>query len=174
MHPSMRSALSRSQVKSGRTRSTPGMSGSGNMSPQSRRTMRPSSSRHAQLRPISPKPPRKVMRTGSVLAFATRSATDQPGVDLAGTVFELSRTRTDREPGLADRQAEGPHHRLGGDRTRPVGPAEEGKGLQQRGVDLAGTDDVALLEGGEHLLVLGPGPMRDDADGAHGADGEQG
>ena len=32
----------------------PGMSGSGNMMPQSRMTMRPSTSTQAQLRPISP------------------------------------------------------------------------------------------------------------------------
>src|SRR5207237_6994782 len=35
------------------------------MSPQSSRRMRPSCSTHAQLRPISPSPPRNVMRTGS-------------------------------------------------------------------------------------------------------------
>ncbi len=38
--------------------------GFGNINPQSSRTMRPSSSKQAQLRPISPRPPRKVMRTG--------------------------------------------------------------------------------------------------------------
>ena len=42
----------------------PGMSGSGNMIPQSRTRMRPSTSMQAQLRPISPSPPRKTIRTG--------------------------------------------------------------------------------------------------------------
>ena len=40
------------------------MSGSGNMIPQSRMMMRPSTSMQAQLRPISPRPPRKTTRTG--------------------------------------------------------------------------------------------------------------
>ena len=48
----------------------PGMSGSGNMMPQSRTRMRPSTSMQAQFRPISPSPPRKTIRTG----FALRSA----------------------------------------------------------------------------------------------------
>src|SRR3984885_9557787 len=64
MTPSTRSAFSRRYVKSGRTRSTPGMSGSGNMMPQSRTRMRPSTSMQAQFRPISPRPPRKTTRTG--------------------------------------------------------------------------------------------------------------
>ena len=47
----------------------PGMSGSGNMIPQSRMTMRPSTSMQAQLRPISPSPPRKTTRTGFGFGF---------------------------------------------------------------------------------------------------------
>src|SRR4051794_39060097 len=39
------------------------MSASGNMSPQSTTRMRPSTSRQKQLRPISPSPPRKTIRT---------------------------------------------------------------------------------------------------------------
>ena len=57
------SAFSRRYDRSGRTRSMPGMSGSGNMIPQSSTTIRPSSSMHAQFRPISPSPPRKMTRT---------------------------------------------------------------------------------------------------------------
>ena len=40
------------------------MSGSGNMIPQSRTRILPSTSTQAQLRPISPRPPRKTIRTG--------------------------------------------------------------------------------------------------------------
>src|ERR1035441_1261741 len=40
------------------------MSGSGNMIPQSRTRMRPSTSMQAQFRPISPRPPRNTTRTG--------------------------------------------------------------------------------------------------------------
>ena len=50
-------------MRSGRTRSTPGMSGSGNMMPTSSTRMRPSTSMQAQFRPISPRPPRKTIRT---------------------------------------------------------------------------------------------------------------
>src|SRR5665213_1357673 len=63
MTPSTRSAFSRRYVKSGRTRSTPGMSGSGNMIPTSSTRIRPSTSMQAQLRPLSPMPPRKTTRT---------------------------------------------------------------------------------------------------------------
>ena len=41
------------------------MSGSGNMIPQSSTMIRPSTSTQAQLRPISPRPPKKTMRTGA-------------------------------------------------------------------------------------------------------------
>ena len=74
MQPSTRSAFSRSQVKSGRTRSTPSISASGNMSPQSRIMRRSSCSTMAQLRPISPSPPRKVIRTGAVNCLSRRRA----------------------------------------------------------------------------------------------------
>src|SRR5215218_264602 len=66
--PSTRSAFSRRYVKSGSTRSTPGMSASGNIKPQSTTRMRPPTSRQKQLRPISPSPPRKTMRAGSFTA----------------------------------------------------------------------------------------------------------
>src|SRR5215210_6551061 len=45
----------------------PGMSLSGNMIPQSMTRMRSPTSRHMQLRPISPRPPRKTIRTGELM-----------------------------------------------------------------------------------------------------------
>ncbi len=58
------SAFSRSQEKSGITRSTPGMvAGSGNMSPASMTRRRSSYSKARQFKPISPRPPRGTMRT---------------------------------------------------------------------------------------------------------------
>src|SRR4051812_22437847 len=56
--PSMSSWRSRSQVKSGRTRSMPIMSAVGKRSPQSTTTMRPSYSTTVMFLPISPSPPR--------------------------------------------------------------------------------------------------------------------
>ena len=67
-----------SQRKSGRMRSTPYMLGSGNISPASTTTMRPSCSIAAQFRPISPRPPRKVTRTES-LATRCLEARPRPG-----------------------------------------------------------------------------------------------
>jgi hypothetical protein len=43
------------------------MSGPGNISPQSMSNIDPSTSTHAQLRPISPSPPRNVMVTGAAI-----------------------------------------------------------------------------------------------------------
>src|SRR5215471_2259595 len=44
------------------------MSASGNMIPQSTSRIRPSTSMQQQLRPISPSPPKKTMRTESLIA----------------------------------------------------------------------------------------------------------
>ena len=45
----------------------PGISASGNMIPQSTMRMRSSTSRQKQLRPISPRPPRKTILTGGFM-----------------------------------------------------------------------------------------------------------
>src|SRR6266496_1473624 len=55
--------------------STPGWSASGKASPQSIRSLEPASSTTAQLRPISPRPPRKAILTGPTGASTGRSAT---------------------------------------------------------------------------------------------------
>src|SRR3954452_22676470 len=164
MQPSMRSAFSRRYVKSGRTRSMPSMSMSGNMSPQSRSMMRPSTSMHAQLRPISPRPPRKVTLTGSAMEPCVHLA--RPGLGAVGS-------RTEWEPALADPQAERSHHRL--DRLREdalVAVLEEVR-LDEARVDLARPLVVALLERSDHLARLRPGPVRRRADDPDGADREQ-
>src|SRR5688572_8753366 len=103
MQPSMRPAFSRKYVKSGNTRSMPSMSMSGNISPTSRSMMRPSTSMHAQLRPISPRPPRKVTTTGSGMKV---------GVYLSGPLFGAGGSRAQRQPAFSDSQPEGAHHRF--------------------------------------------------------------
>src|SRR3984957_4055701 len=90
------------------------MSGSGNMIPMASTTMRPLSSKHAQLRPISPRPPRKMMRTESGKRPA-RACTDN-GVHVApevcdcgtGLPDELDRSRPNGEPALPDGETEDP------------------------------------------------------------------
>src|ERR1700722_7757257 len=119
------------------------MSGSGNMIPMSRTTMRPSSSKHAQFRPISPRPPRKMMRTGSGKRSARACSGNgvhvapEVGDDLAGPVVELARRGTEWQPALAGREPEGPARRLGGQRVRERLARLEVVGLEQRGVRLA-------------------------------------
>src|SRR3954462_3054873 len=164
MQPSMRPAFSRRYVKSGSTRSMPSMSMSGNISPQSRSMMRPSTSMHAQLRPISPSPPRKVTTTGSGM---------EVGVHLSRPLLGTGRRRPERQTALAHPQAERAHHRL--DRLREhagVAVLEQIR-LDEARVDLAGPNDVALLEGADHLARLGTGPVRRRTDHTDGSDGEQ-
>ncbi len=60
---SMRPNRSSRLEKSGRTRSTPGWSGSGNSTPQSTTSRRPRCSKTVMLRPISPRPPRPTRRS---------------------------------------------------------------------------------------------------------------
>src|SRR5919197_5286052 len=55
--------------------STPGWSASGKASPQSISSREPASSTTAQLRPISPRPPRKAILAGPPAASTARSAT---------------------------------------------------------------------------------------------------
>src|SRR5919197_781256 len=73
--PTTRSGSSASQAKSGRMMSTPGWSASGKASPQSISRRAPSSSTTAQLRPISPSPPRNEILVGLERASAPPSAT---------------------------------------------------------------------------------------------------
>ena len=74
--------LASSHLKSGSTESTPGRSSPANIRPQSSSTLRPAVSMTAQLRPISPRPPRKVTATGAATA---RGQPDPAGAGSAGT-----------------------------------------------------------------------------------------
>src|SRR5580692_9542861 len=97
-----------SHRKSGRIRSTPYIVGSGNISPASTITMRPSCSIAAQFRPISPRPPRKVTRT---VSLATRCL--ERGDDLRRVRVESVVALGMRESALADGESEVAHGRLG-------------------------------------------------------------
>src|SRR5438552_14794131 len=111
MHPSMRPALARRYVKSGNTRSMPSMSMSGNINPTSSRRIRPFTSMQAQLRPISPSPPRKVTTTGSGMKVLPH---------LPCTILGAGRRGAQWEATVAHLQPERPHHRLDrlGEHTR--------------------------------------------------------
>src|SRR6202789_4317148 len=98
------------------------MSGSGNMIPQSRTMMRPSTSMQAQLRPISPSPPRKTTRTGAALGRHfrlsgnrndRRRGGDVGGQDLGGLGVQFGGAMAHGEAALPDAQAHGPTDGLG-------------------------------------------------------------
>src|SRR6516225_4108649 len=129
----------------------PGISMSGNINPQSRIMIRPATSTHAQLRPISPRPPRKTMRTGS--------SAPEMGKDLPGCVLEPSWSRAERQPALAGGEAQGPQHGFRRDRVGSLVARLEAMRRHQPGVDLAGVFEVALGEGGEHFGHLLAGPV---------------
>src|SRR5271154_521728 len=103
------------------------MSASGNMIPQSRTMMRPSTSMQAQLRPISPSPPRKTTRTGDALgrefAFSgnrvARCNWRAEGCqDFGGLRVEFRRRCAHGQAALSDAQSHGPADRLGGQGVR--------------------------------------------------------
>src|SRR5215218_2865493 len=178
--PTTRSGSSASQEKSGRLISTPGWSASGKASPQSISSRAPSSSTTAQLRPISPRPPRKAIRTapggggGGAPASAPRSATGalprdeaDAGQQAAGELDLLSGGVRQRQPQRAGRQAEQVHAGLeqdrAGDREQPL---EQG---QVAGVEVQRGRGVAALEGGDQLLEGGADQVGGDADHADAA-----
>ena len=101
-------------MKSGSTRSTPGISGLGNITPQSRTTRRPACSTTAQLRPISPSPPRNEIRTGSGIRARRRALGQAARAPQSRCGEHGARLRLQPVRGRA--------HRAGGT-GRPGGPA---------------------------------------------------
>src|SRR4051812_15745148 len=158
MQPSMRSALSRRYVKSGSTRSMPGISRSGNMSPQSSSMIRPSTSMQAQLRPISPSPPRKTIRTGLGNGVDAEVA-QQP----LGLVLEPVGRRSQRQAALPGREAQHPEDGFGGNGVGRGVTGLEGPRRYEPGVDGPGAGHVALGERGHHLGGQLAAPVGGDA-----------
>src|SRR4051794_4405209 len=114
---------------------------SGNISPQSRMMILPSTSMHAQLRPISPSPPRKTIRTGSAKMHS------QIRQKLLRLVFQPGRRRPHRQPAVTARQAQRAEHHLGGNGVRRLVAGLVVEGAEHAGIDLAGALDVALAKG---------------------------
>src|SRR6266545_4067393 len=157
--PTTRSGSSASQVKSGRMMSTPGWSASGKARPQSISSRAPSSSTTAQLRPISPSPPRKATRTA-------------PGAGGGGAPVSAARSAT-RAPAEAGAGQQAAQVHAGLEQDRAGGreqPLEQG---QVPGVEVQRGPGVAPLEGGDQLLEGGADQVGGDADDADAADGEQ-
>src|ERR1039458_3420883 len=166
---STRSFCSISQVNSGRIRSTPYMSGSGNMSPTSMTSRRPLTSTAQQLRPISPSPPRKVTRTA-----ASAMEAREPRSDLGGPRVERLVGGAEREPALADGQSDRAQHRLGRQRVRPAVRALECERFEQSRVLGDGSVEVALHEQLDRTGELRATPMRRDRDEPDRADRQEG
>src|SRR5215510_5490949 len=146
--------------KSGRIRSTPGWSGSGNSTPQSTTSSRLAYSNTVMFRPISPRPPRPTMRSprlGSVggavspgCGWLTRPPATRPapapsrrpvgqlhaaGHQIGAQLLHLLRGRVgEGGPDRAAGQAEHPQRRLGGDHALRAGHDADVDG-QQLAVD---------------------------------------
>src|SRR5580700_396650 len=133
------------------------MSASGNMIPQSRTTMRLSTSMTAQLRPISPRPPRKLTRTCSGKRSAwcpmggTAGGSTEAGHHQTGLAVELGGGGAEGGPALSGREAEGPAGGLGRDRVRMGVGGFEVVGLDEAGVHGTGAVEVALGHRAHHL-----------------------
>ena len=184
---SMSSSRCSMTPKSGRIRSTPGCSASGNRTPQSMTSSRPSNSSTAMLRPISPRPPSAMTRRppsgsgGGALQVEVRLG------DADATVTARCRRRRGRMRSCAI--CSGVASTSGG-RTGPAGsPSSSQRRLdhdgalaaahhagvdrQQALVDRAGLDQVAGLDRGDQLGQPGADDVPDDADHADGAEREQ-
>src|SRR5919108_5627728 len=180
--PMTRSGSSASQAKSGRMMSTPGWSASGKARPQSISSRAPSSSTTAQLRPISPRPPRKAIRTapggagGGAAASGARSATRAPaevdaGQQAAGEVDLLGGGVRQRQAQRAGRQAE--QVEAGLEQDRAAGGEQSLEQGQVPGVEVQRGAGVAALERGDQLLDGGADQVGGDADHADAADRQQ-
>src|SRR2546421_7390378 len=134
------------------------MSGSGNMIPQSMSRIRPSTSTQAQLRPISPSPPRNTTRTGLVTPSEGSSRSAPPGWPVGQ---EQPSGRPGRGAGRDDDAVAPPDpapvHTLAGDpadraahhRERRQGPPQEAeqRGRHQQAAVLPPGDDDAGGDG---------------------------
>src|SRR5918997_5723977 len=152
--------------KSGRIRSTPGCSASGNSTPQSMTSSAPSYSRTAMLRPISPSPPSAMTRSPPAAsgggAFRSRcgwarsavtvgcSQVDASSGEVGAQLRELLGGGVDQgRPDGAGRQAQRVQRGL--DQDDALGAEDAGVDRQQALVDGARLDQVAALDGGDGL-----------------------
>src|SRR5262245_53746904 len=146
---------------SGRTRSIPGMSADGNDSPTSMISKRPSTSRHAMLRPTSPTPPRK---TSLQSASGKETGVLEGGADPGGLLCGGGHERQARRAGAAAEHVERGLHR---DRVR-----RDEQRIEQRRellVDLASGRHISRRDQVEHLVDLAADQMAGDAHDADSA-----
>src|SRR4029450_3044735 len=179
--PTTRSGSSASQAKSGRMMSTPGWSASGKARPQSTSSRAPSTSITAQLRPISPSPPRKAIRVvpgaagrswcwTSVMRLLSHAGQEAAGeLDLVGGGVDQGRAQA---PGG---QAEQVHARL--EQDRAGGGEQALEQLQVAQVQVQGGPGIAPLERLDELLegrADQVGGHADHPDPAHGEQRQEG
>src|SRR5215213_8687348 len=175
--PTTRSGSSASQVKSGRMMSTPGWSASGKARPQSISSRAPSTSTTAQLRPISPSPPRNATRVtpgaagGILRSTSVTSVQSHPRQQAAGELDLVAGGVDQRRPQRPGGQAEQVHARL--EQDRAGGGEQALEQVQVVQVQVEGGGGVAALEGPHQLLDGRPNQVGGHADPADPADGEQ-
>src|SRR6266542_1033236 len=161
----------RRNSKSGSTRSMPGMPSCGNDRPQSMTRIRPSISRQAMFRPISPRPPRNASRVpGCGDACMPGPTAPEPGSGTAPSeetgvlqgltdrLALLGRGREQRQAGLAGRATHQLQRGLQWDGVR----RDEQRGEHRREllVDLPRGGDVAVEHQVEHLADPLPHQVR--------------
>src|SRR5215213_4139231 len=173
--PTTRSGSSASQVKSGRMMSTPGWSASGKARPQSISSRAPSTSTTAQLRPISPSPPRNATRVtpgaagGILRSTSVTSVQSHPRQQAAGELDLVWGGVDQRRPQRPGGQAEQVHAGL--EQDRAGGGEQALEQLQVAQVQVQGGAVVAALERLDQLLegrADQVGGHADDPDPAHG------
>src|SRR3984957_5658904 len=176
---STRSSLPSRYSKSGRIRSTPGWSGSGNKTPQSTMSSRPRYSKTVMFRPISPRPPRATMRRPSRVSagggvrsgcgWLTRSDRSR---QLDAARGEVKRQLMPFGVGGGEQRAA---HRAAGQAEQVQGglghhralvPEQAVVGRDQVVVQLSGGGGVAPAERVDHLVQPVPRHMADHADEA--------
>src|SRR3954453_19372410 len=167
---SMSSSRCSMTAKSGRIRSTPGCSASGNSTPQSMTSSLPSNSSTAMLRPISPSPPGAMIRRppggkdggalrsrgGGVTCPLTEpssqscSQVDASGGEVGAQLRDLFGGGVDQgRGGGGGRQAQLPQRRL--DQDDALGAEDPGVDRQQALVDRPRLHQVAGFHGGDQL-----------------------
>src|SRR5512132_3536128 len=157
--------------------STPGWSASGKASPQSISSRAPSTSTTAQLRPISPSPPRKATRVAPGGAGASLRSTSvtrvqsHPRQQAAGERDLVFGGVDQRWAQRSGGQAEQVQARL--EQDRAGGGEQALEQVQVAQVQLQGGGGVAALEGPDQLLEGRPDQVGGHADHADPAHGEQ-
>src|SRR5580700_11249230 len=179
------SSLPSRYSKSGRIRSTPGWSGSGNKTPQSTMSRRPRYSKTVMFRPISPRPPKATMRKPPGVSAGGGARSGCGWLTRSDHPRQLHAARGEVKSQLMPFGVGGSEQRAADRTTRQAEQVQGGLGhhralvpeqavvdRDQVVVQLACAGDVARAERVDHLVQPVPRHVADHADEADRAEGE--